>query len=235
MKKLIVIANDLERSGNSTVTRAIAYHLAQQEVDSLLITSDENDLDETFPGEYWDLEDQIDSSELFAALEGHDAVIVDLHSGAARNWADFCSGESIDNLLAELDVEMTLVIPDTSTERCNEEIFDLTELFSDSSDYVIARMPVEDKGHVKWKGSEADKATRYLGATLISLPAFAEEFLMALENSEATVVTALNSPSALPRFAEVQAHQWLDSAADILSNANDFLVPDGVGETVLGY
>ena len=55
MKKLIVVVNDLERSGKSSTARAISHHLTNLEVKHLLVTSDEMDMTDTFPGEFWDL------------------------------------------------------------------------------------------------------------------------------------------------------------------------------------
>ena len=160
MKKLIVVVNDLERSGKSAVARTLSHHLASQEVKHLLVTSNELDMTDSFPGEFWDLEDQFDLSQLISAIDKNSAVILDVHSGGARNWGEFFEAEDLENLLAEIDAEMTLVIPDTRSERCNEEICDLTEIFADQADYVIARLPGDVKNEVKWKGSLADKAVR---------------------------------------------------------------------------
>ena len=86
MKKLIIVANDLEGSGKSILSRAISAHLKTNEVSHLLITSNELDVTENFEGDFWDLEDELDSSALISAMDAHDAVVLDLHSGAARNW-----------------------------------------------------------------------------------------------------------------------------------------------------
>lgn len=235
MKKLIVVVNDLERSGNSTLARAISHHLKSEEVKHLLVTSNEMDMTDTFPGDFWDLEDQFDLSQLIAAIDRHDAVVLDVHSGAARNWADFCEAEDLENLLAEIDAEMTVVVPNTRTERCNEEICDIAELFSDQADYVVAHMPSDGRNDVKWKASPAEKALRYLGASVITVPAVSEEFRTALDNADLDLPEALNDPASLPRFAEVQATQWLDRIGSELALANERLVPDSAGSVALDY
>lgn len=235
MKKLIVIVNDLERSGKSTLARAISFHLKHQEVDHLLITSDERDLEESFEGDFWDLDEQIDLSELIGAVDRNDAVILDVHTGGARNWADFCEDNDIENLLAELDVEMTLVIPDTGSERCNEEIVDISELFADTADYVIAHLSLEDRTKVAWKKSDAEKATRYLGCVEATLPALPEELITALESSEGELPGVLNRPEDLPRFAEVQICQWLEEFSNSLEVAAEYIVPETIGGVMLDY
>jgi hypothetical protein len=232
MKKLIVVVNDLERSGNSALARAISHHLKSEEVKHLLVTSNEMDMTDSFPGDFWDLEDQFEVSQLIAAIDRHDAVVLDVHSGAARNWADLFEAEDLENLLAELDAEMTLVIPDTRGERCNEEICDLAEIFADQADYVVAHLPGDKRNEVKWKGSPAEKAIRYLGATEVDLPGIPDEFRTALDNAGIDLAEALNQPSALPRFAEVQATQWLERVGSALASADERLLPDAVGGSV---
>lgn len=235
MKKLIVVVNDLERSGNSALARALSHHLQSGEVKHLLATSNEMDMTDSFPGEFWDLEDQFDVSQLIAAIDRHEAVVLDVHSGAARNWGDLFESEDLENVLAEIDAEMTVVIPDTRTERCNEEICDLTEIFSDQANYLIAHWTGEQRNEIKWKGSPAEKAIRYLGASEIDMPGIPDALRTALENAEIDLPEALNQPSVLPRFAEVQVMQWLERASAALASGNEHLIPDGSGGVVLDY
>lgn len=235
MKKLIVVVNDLERSGKSTVARMLSHHLKSEEVKHLLVTSNEMDMTDSFPGEFWDLEDQFEVSQLIAAVDRHDAVVVDVHSGAARNWGDLFESEDLENLLAEIDAEMVLVIPNTRTERCNEEICDLTEIFSDQANYVLVHLPGEKRSEMKWKGSPAEKAIRYLGASDIELPGISDDLRTALDNADLDLPEALNKPSALPRFAEVQVTQWLERASSCLLAGNEHLIPDSSGTVALDY
>lgn len=235
MKKLIVVVNDLERSGKSALARTLSHHLKSKDIKHLLVTSNEMDMTDSFPGEFWDLEDQFDVSQLIAAIDSNNAVILDVHSGGARNWGDFFEAEDLENLLAELDAEMTVVIPDTRSERCNEEICDLTEIFADQADYLIAHLPGDAKNEIKWKGSLADKAIRYIGATDVEIPGLSDDLHTALENADIEFVEALNDPSALPRFAEVQLSQWIDRASSSLAAGNEYLIPDSVGSVALDY
>jgi len=235
MKKLIVVVNDLERSGKSALARTLSHHLKSQEIKHLLVTSNEMDMTDSFPGEFWDLEDQFDVSQLIGAIDSHSAVILDVHSGGARNWGDFFEAEDLENLLAELDAETTLIIPDTRSERCNEEICDLTEIFADQADYVVAHLPGDPRNEVKWKGSLADKAIRYIGAGTVDIPGISDDLRTALNNAGIDFAEALNNPSALPRFAEVQLSQWLERASSCLDVANEYLIPDSVSTVALDY
>ena len=235
MKKLIVVVNDLERSGKSTLARAIAHHLRDQEIKLQLVTSNEMDMTDSFEGEFWDLEDQFDVSQLISSLDSHEAVVVDLHTGAARNWGEFCENADLENLLAELDSEMTLVLPNNQSERCNEELTDIAEIFSDQADYVVAQLPGDERTAVKWKASPAEKSLRYLGASMIAIPDLSDDLKTAMENTEVDFAEGLNQPSNLPRFAEVQLMQWMEKTSEALQDAADYLVPEEVGEVALDY
>ncbi len=237
MKKLIIVANDLESSGKSVLARAISSHLKNIEVSHQLITSNETDVTDTFEGDFWDLEDQFDSSVLIAAMDAHDAIVLDIHTGAARNWGEFCEEEEIENLLVELDAEMTVVIPANSSERSNNEIVDLAEIFTDSADYVVAHLPIEieERTRVEWAKSPADKSMRNLGAVNLEISDLSDELLTAIGSSNKDLVSALNQPSALPRFTEVQLSQWLESVSNSLDEASDYLIPEVMGAVVLDY
>lgn len=234
MKKLIVVVNDLERSGKSALARAISHHLNESEIKHLLVTSNEMDMTDSYKGEFWDLEDQFDVSLLIGALDSYDAIVLDVHTGAARNWGEFCESEDLENLLAELDAEMTMVIPNNQSERCNEEMTDLAEIFADQADYIIAHLPGDDRA-VKWKASPAEKAVRYFGASEVNFPGMSDDLVTALETSEVEFANALDNPSELPRFAEVQVTQWLEKANEALVAGHDYLLPEAVVEVALDY
>ncbi|NNE92548.1 MAG: hypothetical protein HKN23_12950 [Verrucomicrobiales bacterium] len=237
MKKLIVVANDLEGSGKSTLARALNKHLTDQEIRTLLVTSDERDVDESFPGDYWDFDDELELSQLIHALDRHDAVILDVQSGMARVWADFCAEEELDTLLGEMDVEMSVVIPVNSSERSNEEMADIADLFADQADYVVAHMPMEPQRskEIQWKGSEAAKAVKYLGAFEINVPQIETDLETALGSAELTLPQALDRLTEVPRFLEVEACQWLEQVSGEVHTADDYLVPEEVGTLVAAY
>ncbi|MEM7697797.1 MAG: hypothetical protein AAF236_05275 [Verrucomicrobiota bacterium] len=235
MKKLLIVLNDLEHSGKSVLARALSQHLTANEVNNLLVTSNEEDMTETFAGEFWDLEDDFGLSQVITALDNHDAVVVDAHSGAARNWAEFCEEKEIESLLGELEAEMTVVIPNTRSERCNEEITDLCELFADQADYVVAHLPGDERYEVKWKSSPAEKATRYLGAQIVEMPGIPEALSTALESAGTTLPEALNNSKKLSRFAEVEVDQWIERASEALASAEDFIMPEALGSVALDY
>jgi len=228
MKKLIVILNDLEGSGKTTVSKAIAHHLSNREIPYTAITTDERDADEGSGASFWDCDDELELSSLIGVLDNSEVVVMDIASGAARNWAEFCEAEEIDAVLGEMDVEMTLVFPEHPSELCHNEIADLAELFSDSADYVIAHldMPAKRSAASTWKGSYAAKATNYLGALPVNIPVIPADLKTALESSDISLCAALGQLEHLPRFLEVQMTQWIEKSNESFENATEYLIPD---------
>jgi len=227
MKRLVVVVNDLERSGKTSISRAIHHFLAKNcELKSLFVTSDDSNLSEDFDGEFWDIDEAMPVGPVMDAIESHDAVVFDVHSAGARNWNEFFENTDFDNILADLGAEMTLVIPNTGGERCNEEIVDLVEIFSDMTDYLIVHTETDKRDRLKWKGSEAEEALRYLNSQQIKMPKISEDLVTALESAGQDLCEALSMAEELPRFAEVQITQWLEEVSNRLEKAGDYLLAD---------
>ena len=235
MKRLIVVVNDLERSGKSSIARAVHHHLISEcEVESRLVTSDETNLTDEFEGDFWDLDEDLSLETVIDSIDENDAVIVDVHTGGARNWAVFCEKTEFESVLADLSTEMTLVVPNTGGIRCNEEISDLVDLFADSADYLIAHTAAADRDLVDWKGSDAQKATRNLNSIEVNFPNISSELETALSSAGRGMCEALTNLEALPRFAEIKISQWLEEVSTRLEDADEYIVAEGA-ELALEY
>lgn len=228
MKKLIVVLNDLEQSGKTSVSRALSYYFQEKEVTHSIITTDESDVDDYFRGDYWDFEDELETSSLIHTMDRNDVVILDLHSGAARAWNEFCEENEIEAVLGEMDVEMTLLVPEHGSERCHEEVADLAEIFSDSADYIVAHLPIPARRSEpsKWRGSYAQKSMVYLGAHLMDIPEVTSELKTALASHDFTLPSAINKLEDLPRFVEVELMQWLEATSEAFDQCADYLIPE---------
>lgn len=227
MKKLIIVANDLEGSGKSTFSRSFQHLLRNQGVKHLFITSDERDMDDNFSGDYWDFDEQLEISQLIRAIDRNDVVILDINSGGARIWAEFFEENEIDTVLAEIDATMTLVIPCHSTERCHNELIELAAIFSDSADYVIPHFTHSSTLTKKltWEGSYAAKVTDYLGALHLEMPPLSKDLETALKSHDISLSQALTQLDQLPRFVEVAAMQWLEQIGDAINGTSEYVLP----------
>ncbi len=230
MKKLILVLNDLEGCGKSATACALSHWMRDREINHALVSSDDKATEDSFYTGYWDMED-LEVTQVISTLDRNDAVIVDVATGSARAWSDFCEAHEIDLLLSELDVDMTLLIPEHPGERCHDEIIDLAELFTDQADYIIAHLPIEPRGcgSAKWKKSQAAKAIDYLGGQEINLPVMTSELETALDSHGITLPEALCDLANLPRFVEITATQWLASAGKAFDKSVAYLVPEEAG------
>jgi hypothetical protein len=230
MKKLVALVNDLESSGKTSLANVLQNSYREAGYETLLVTTSEHDFDEGSGGDFWDFEDDVDLSTMIGAIDNHDVVIVDIASGSARTWADFCEANELDTVLSEIDAEMTLVLPVHESERNLNEVVDLLEIFSDSADYVIAHLPIEARRSEgrNWKGSQAAKAAKFLGASQITLPIVSSELATALKSHDLTLPQALHQLSNLPRFVEVELMQWREAACETLSQEEAYLFAEPV-------
>lgn len=228
MKKLIVVVNDLEGSGKTTFSRSFQHLLANQGVKHMFITTDEQDVDDDFDGEYWDFDEPLEISQLIMAIDRNDVVLLDVGSGHARNWNEFLVDNEVDTLLAEIDASLTLVIPCQNSDSCHNELVELTELFSDSSDYVIPHFPLLSDGDspVDWKGSYAEKVTEYMGAMHFEMPSPTKELATALDSHGLNLVESLSQLDQLPRFLEVALMQWLEQISKAVNGTGEYVLPE---------
>lgn len=234
MKKLIAVINDLEGSGKTSLASVLQHTYKEAGYDAQLISTDEADIENNFTADFWDFEDEVDLSMLIGALDSHDAVILDIASGSARVWSDFCQENELDILLSEIDADMTLVLPVHASERNLNEVVDLLDIFSDSADYVIAQLPMAARRSepVKWKGSQAAKACNFLGASQITLPGISSDLETALESHDLTLSKALQSLENLPRFVEVEVMQWREAAQESIAQESAYLFGEPASATL---
>lgn len=227
MKKLIVVVNDIEGSGKSTFARSFQHLLTNQGVKHLFITTDEQDMDDNFSGDYWDFDEDLDISQLIMSIDRNDVVLLDVSSGYARVWNEFFVQNEVDTVLAEIDASMTLVIPCHDSERCHNELVELAEIFSDSADYVIPHFSLPAQGTKKqtWKNSYADKVTNYLGALHLKMPEIGNELTTALEAHDLSLAQALTQLDQVPRFLEVAAMQWLEQISKAINGTGEYVLP----------
>ena len=230
MKKLVALVNDLESSGKTSLANVLHNSYIEAGYTTLMVTSSEHDIDGGSDAEFWDFEDDVDLSTLIGAVDNNDIVILDITSGSARSWAEFCEANELDTVLSEIDAEMTLVLPVHASERNLNEVVDLLEIFSDSADYVIAHLPIEarrSEGQA-WKGSQAAKAAKFLGASEMTLPDIDADLATALESHGLSLPQALHQLDNLPRFVEVELMQWREAASEIVSQEEAYLFAEPV-------
>lgn len=222
MKKLILIQNDSRKSGKSTVAAAIADMLDRRSVGYSLVHTDENRIDDP---NFFDLED-FEMSHIIGLVDQEAVTIIDVATGTAEALADVFSEFELEDLLAELDVEITVVIPVVDSDESLDETIRIGETFADGADYVVAKTGSKSNrlSEEDWANSYAAKAMGYLGAIEVVIPSASPALDATLREHEITMADAATDPSQLPDFAKTEIGDWFEKCFNNMAIAHDYLL-----------
>jgi hypothetical protein len=228
MKKLILILNDLAGSGKTTCAQVLHEHLRRRGVDHLQVTTDTaSDLD--LPDfEILDITDGLEPNDIVSLIDRGSVVIVDVHSedGAAALGEFFVENEIAD-LLGELEASLTVVIPANDEVASFDGIERLTRMFADDAEYVVVRSTVPAEYSAAFEASEGANALEQLGAIFVEMPEMDCDLVGELDGLGLSVAEALFSRKQLPRYVRNDLHAWEIDFAEVLGDADEFLVPGG--------
>jgi hypothetical protein len=222
MKKLIIAINPHKKSGKSTFVRVYSEMLTRNGLDFTNLHTSDND---AHSGSLlWDVEEDPDQELLLVNMENNDVVILDVASEHTDYLTDYLESSDTYEALAELDAEVTVVIPINADADMSSQIVSLGEFFADEAAYVVACSPAVNKD--RWTGSAAHKYMCYLGAIEIEMPVLNKEFSSQCENEyHLSLPTALSRRKELPRFLRDELHNWELAYASNLGEADELLVP----------
>ena len=228
MKKLILIANDLDASGNTTTSYVLSEYLKRKGVPNMVITTDASRESDTAERPLLDLNDGVTASDFIRVLDRWGTVILDLHSdGGASLLGEIFQEEEIGDVLNEIEAELTIVIPANDEREGYEKMVEIAEVFSDDADYIVVHTPMPAEIDAAYEHSEASKALDYLGAVEIEMPEFDPEILKTLDELSLSLPEALISRKSLPRHLAGALHDWELSFAEEFTGADEFLRPGG--------
>ena len=232
MKKLVIAINSQKKSGKTTFTRVYREMLSRNGLDAINLHTSE--ADSVAGSLLWDVEEDHDEEFLLAHVESNDVVTIDVASNHVDALKDFLDNSSTYEALAELDAEITVIIPNQPDVDMSADIVELGEFFSDEADYIVLHASTVAEDH--WKGSVAEKAMNYLGAVELELPELNAEFANQLENEhKISLSDGLVRRKELPRFLRDELHRWELSYTTVLEEAGELLIPsEKVTKSVYG-
>lgn len=232
MKKLVIAINSQKKSGKTSFARVYGEIISRQGLDCVsLHTAMEDSSPKSL---FWDVEEDPDEEFLLAHVESNDVVVIDVASHQVEDFTNFLETSDTYEALAELDTEITVVIPNNPDVDMSADIVTIGEFFSDQADYVVLHgvTVAEDR----WTGSPAQKAMNYLGAIEIDVPELNAEFATQLEHDHRIgLADALGRRKELPRFLRDELHRWEMGYATNLEQATELLIPaEKVTKSVYG-
>lgn len=139
MKKLILIENDYSGAGKTTLTRCITRYLRHHRARHQTVVLSENEADAE-GADSWIDPSSMSVREIVGVLDAAPITILEIGTGLGDQFCKFYLAHEMQDLLHELGVELTAVIPVTSETDSHESVIEAAETFSDGAQYVIAHL-----------------------------------------------------------------------------------------------
>jgi hypothetical protein len=171
MKKLILIQNDYSGAGKTTLTRCLTRYLNQNRAPYQLVVLSEEEGDAEGAHAWLDA-NSLSLQDIIAKLDSAPITILEATTGQGEFFAKFYESNELQDLLHEMGVEMTVVVPVTSETDSHESVIEAAEVYSDNAQYLIAHQitsSYEDDDKV-WDRSYAARVMDMFEAVELHIP-----------------------------------------------------------------
>ncbi len=240
MKKLILVANDAQACGKTSIALVLDEYLGRKQVKRLLAVTSQPQQELPCATEILDLEERIRASEVADLLMRTDALIIDVHTEGNVDFGTFFRDARIDDILTELDAELTVVIPVCDDAEVLRGAKEVAEAYSGLADFLVVKSPLLADVPEAWLDSLAHKALELLGAVEISAPAVPDGILDEIDAMELDLPLALTQRQLLPRYMRTELLGWEVAFSEQLHSVAALIVPEPTadddlhGESVYG-
>ena len=230
MKKLIIIANDSDACGKTTLAAVVSGYVQRKGMrQTIALTSQEQEL--PMDTVLLDPEEGFEPGELVDLVDKSDVVIVDAHTGSAVNFQKIFFRHRLDEALDEIDCGVTVILPVCDDAAVLHSAMEHARAWNKCAELMIVRLPLLADEHENYQGSQAQRYFAQLGAVEFSLPAVNETILDELDAIDLDVPLALTQRQHLARFVRTELLAWEVNSCEILRNAEDLLIPTGSRST----
>jgi hypothetical protein len=226
MKKLILIQNDYSGAGKTTLSRCIIRYLKQHKAHHQTVVLSDNEADAE-GAQAWIDPSSLSVRDLVSHLDAAPITILEVSSGLGDQFCKFYQAHELQDLLHELGVEMTAVIPVTSETDSHESVIQAAETFSDNAQYVIAHLitsSYEDDDHL-WDRSYAARVMDMFEAVELHIPELGfqvEHMLRAQHNDLAGALLEENPHEAYGK----DFTKWYNRVEGQIDSARQYLFGD---------
>jgi hypothetical protein len=226
MKKLIIIANDADACGKTTLTALLSGYVQRKGMRlTVALTSQEQEL--PMDTVLLDAEDGFEPEELVKLVDKTDVVIVDAHTASAENFEKHFFRPRLDEALDEIECGVTVVLPVCDDAAVLQSAIERARAWNKCAELIIVRLPLLADEHENYKGSAAQRYFSQLGATEISLPSVTDTILDEIDALDLDVPLALTQRQHLTRFVRTELLAWEVNACEMLRDAEELLIPAG--------
>ena len=226
MKKLIIIANDADACGKTTLTAILSGYVQRKGMrHTVALTSQEQEL--PMDTVLLDAEDGYEPQDLVNLVDKTDVVIVDVHTGSAEGFEKRFFRHRLDEALDEIECGVTVILPVCDDAAVLQSGIERARAWNKCAELIIVRLPLLADEHEAYKGSAARRYFSQLGAAEISLEAVQETILDELDALDLDVALALTQRQHLTRFVRNELLAWEVNACEMLRDAEELLIPAG--------
>lgn len=224
MKKLIIIANDADACGKTTLAAILSGYVQRKGMrHTVVLTSPEQEL--PMDTRMLDAEEGFAPGELVDLVDHAQVVIVDVHTGGAERFEKHFFRHRLDEGLDEIECGVTVLLPVCDDSAVLHSAMERARAWNKCAELVVVRMPLLADEREDYAGSPAQRFFSQLGATELSLPAVSECVLDEIDTMELDVPLALTQRQHLTRFVRNELLSWEVSACEFLRQAEDLLIP----------
>ncbi len=176
MKKLILLQNDFAGSGKSTVVRLMRRYLNQHHVEHQFLVLDEEESSIESDAKYLNPY-QGGAKALIAAVDKSDITIAEIATGMGDVWMKHYEQHEFYNVLSEMGVEVSVILPVTNDPESFDGITEAAEVYSDNVQYLIAHSTTSayEENNRDWDRSYAARVMDMFEAVELRFPAAANE------------------------------------------------------------
>ncbi len=224
MKKVIIIANNAEACGKTTLATVLCGMFQRKQISHQLVTTSQ-DQELPLPTVLMDLEDTFPAAELVDLIDHNEVVIIDCHTGGASRLARAFERHHMDDVLEELEAELTVVIPVCQDSAVLGSAHELAEQYARMAEFLIVHAPLAADVPENWSTCPARRMLQRLGAMELTMPALADGIVTELDNLELDLPLALTQRQHLPRFVRHELLAWEVNFCENLRTAEILLLP----------
>jgi hypothetical protein len=224
MKKLIVIANDADACGKTTLTALISGFVQRKGMRSIVAHTS---LEQELPLEtvLLDAEDGFAPTELVDLVDHTDVVIVDTNTGSAEDFEKHFFRHRLDEALDEIECGVTVLLPVCEDAAVLHSAIERARVWNKCAEIVVVKLPLMADDHESYQGSQAQRYFQQLGAAEVSLPAVNDTILDEIDALDLDVPLALTQRQHLARFVRNELLGWEVNACEQLREFEELFIP----------
>ena len=224
MKKLIVIANDADACGKTTLTALLSGFLQRKGArHAVALTSEQQEL--PLDTVLLNAEDGFAPEELVDLVDHTDIVVVDVNTGSAEDFEKHFFRNRLDEALDEIECGVTLVLPVCEDNAVLHQAMDRARVWNKCAEVLVVKLPLLADEVEEYQGSQAQRYFQQLGAMEVELPAVNDTILDEIDALDLDVPLALTQRQHLARFVRNELLAWEVNACEKLREAEELFIP----------